>query len=389
MPEGEDPEGASGPPPHPLDRVWFHPSELSAYMAATGPRRGTRSWIVGGLAAVAGAALTLGILFITGALNGGETVRAPFVAGTASPVASDPPDVSSSATTAAQSLVTVAIREPDGDLARIATGVSVSKDRILTAARPLAAALGFATPANLVIVTPGSKAAAAQVIGTDPETDLTLLHVEGADVPIPRWGTPDGLRVGDDVVAVARSATGREWVSSGVVSVVNQLVTLPGGPSYAGLIGTDTAANADDAGGALLDSDGAVVGILMASPDGLAVPIDLARAVFDQLASSGKAAHGYLGVWGTAVLDRAGGGVRVEGVVGLSPASKVGIAPGDIITAVGDDAVSDMGDLVAAVRRRLPHDPVDVTIIRDGHRITKNAQLTDGTQLGPTGQTGG
>src|SRR5437879_2365911 len=47
MPEGDDPEGASGPPPHPLDRVWFHPTELSAYMSATASRRGHRTWFVG------------------------------------------------------------------------------------------------------------------------------------------------------------------------------------------------------------------------------------------------------------------------------------------------------------------------------------------------------
>jgi putative serine protease PepD len=195
--------------------------------------------------------------------------------------------------------------------------------------------------------------------------------------------------VGDDVVAVARGATGRSWVSSGVVSVMNQLVTGPSGWTYAGLIATDTAARSTEAGGALLDADGSVIGILAASDDGQAVPIDVARSVADQLGSSGRAVHGWLGVWGAAVLDRAGGGVRVEQVAGFSPALKAGIVAGDIITAVGDDAVSDMGDLVAAVRRRLPHDPVDVTIIRDGHRITKNVELADGTKISPTGPTGG
>src|SRR5581483_5065330 len=227
-------------------------------------------------------------------------------------VAADPPDVSALATTAGQSLVTVAVRQPGGDLVHVATGVAVSKGRVLTMARPLVAAIGLATTGNLVIVTPGSKAATAQVVGTDPETDLALLRVDDADVPIPRWGAPEGVRVGDDVVAVARSATGRSWVSSGVVSAVNQLLTDGGGTTYAGLLATDTAANGDEAGGALLDRDGAVIGVLSASPGGLAVPIDVARAVGDQLASSGKAAHGWLGVWGAAVLDRAGGGVRVE-----------------------------------------------------------------------------
>src|SRR5690349_17930509 len=140
VPEDEDPEGASGPPPHPLDRVWFHPSELSAYMAATGPRR-QRSWLVGGLAAAAGVVLTLGILFITGALDSGGTVRSPFVAGTAVPVASDPPNISELATTAGQSLVTVAVRDSGGNLVRVATGIVYQKDRILTMARPLGSGL--------------------------------------------------------------------------------------------------------------------------------------------------------------------------------------------------------------------------------------------------------
>jgi putative serine protease PepD len=388
VPEDEDSEGASGPPPHPLDRVWFHPSELSAYMAATGPRR-RRSWVVGALAAAAGAVLTLGILFITGALDSGGTVRSPFVAGTAVPVAPDPPNVSELATTAGQSLVTVAVRDAGGNLVRVATGIMFQKDRILTMARPLGGVLAQVASGNLVVVTPGSKATPAQVVGSDPETDLAVLKSDGADVPVPRWGTPSGVQVGDDVVAVARGDTGRPWVSSGVVSVLNELVTGPSGWSYAGLIGTDTAAHATEAGGALLDADGAVVGILSASDEGLAVPIDVARSVAAQLSSSGQAVHGWLGVWGAAVLDRAGGGVRVEQVAGFSPALKAGIAPGDVITAVGDDAVSDMGDLVASVRRRLPHDPVVVTIIRDGHRITKNVELADGSKISPTGPTGG
>ena len=153
MPEGDDPEGASGPPPHPLDRVWFHPTELSAYMSATASRRGHRTWFVGGAALAAGVALTLGILFITGALNSGTTVHSPFVAGTAVPVVADPPNISELAATAGQSLVTVAQVQPSGDMVQIATGISVVKDRVLTMARPLLAAGGT----NLVIVSPGQQ----------------------------------------------------------------------------------------------------------------------------------------------------------------------------------------------------------------------------------------
>jgi S1-C subfamily serine protease len=385
MPEGDDPEGASGPPPHPLDRVWFHPTELSAYMSATASRRGHRTWFIGAAALAAGVALTFGILFITGALNSGTTVHSPFVAGTAVPVVADPPNISELAATAGQSLVMVAQVQPGGDMVQIATGISVVKDRVLTMARPLLAIGGT----NLVIVSPGSKATTAQILGVDPETDLALLRVDGSDVPVPRWGAPEGVRVGDDVVAVARSDSGRAWVSTGVVSVVNELVTLPAGPVYAGMLGTDTSANADEAGGALLDGDGAIIGILSAQPGGLAVPIDLARSVADQLNTSGKAVHGWLGVWGVTVLDRAGGGVKVETVAGFSPALKAGIAPGDVITAVGDDAVANLGDLVAAVRKRGPGDPVDITAVRDGKHKQFSVKLADGSALSPTGPTGG
>ena len=76
-------------------------------------------------------------------------------------------------------------------------------------------------------------------------------------------------------------------------------------------------------------------------------------------------------------------------VAGFSPALKAGIAPGDVITAVGDDAVANLGDLVAAVRKRGPGDPVDITAVRDGKHKQFSVKLADGSALSPTGPTGG
>src|SRR5262249_56709685 len=102
-----------------------------------------------------------------------------------------------------------------------------------------------------------------------------------------------------------------------------------------------------------------------------AVPIDVAGYAARQIAATGQAVHGWLGVVGTEAIDRQGGGIRVQTVVPGSPASgPVDVAgtpallPGDVIMSVGDVDVASVGDLVAAVRRLLPQSPVDLTIIR-------------------------
>jgi putative serine protease PepD len=129
------------------------------------------------------------------------------------------------------------------------------------------------------------------------------------------------------------------------------------------------------AGGALVNVDtGGMVGIL--TGDGAAVPIDIARDVARQLAATGQAVHGWLGVVGTDALDRQGGGVRVQTVVPDSPAAgsidligTPALMPGDVIMAVGEVDVASREDLVAAVRRLKPKDPVDLTIVR-GDKIS-------------------
>ena len=138
---------------------------------------------------MAGAALTLGILFITGALNSGTTVHSPFVAGTAVPVVADPPNISQLATVASQSLVTVAVTQAGGDMVKIATGISVAKDRVLTTARPL---LG-ATAATLVVVTPGSKAdGAPRSSGSTPRPTWRSCGSTAPTYPSRARGSPRG-----------------------------------------------------------------------------------------------------------------------------------------------------------------------------------------------------
>ena len=105
------------------------------------------------------------------------------------------------------------------------------------------------------------------------------------------------------------------------------------------------------------------------------MPIDVAREVAAQLAAGGRAHHGWLGAVAIDAGDRPGGGARIVAVAAGSPAAAAELAIGDVVVGVDSDRVSDMADLVAAIERRRPSDPVAITLWRDGKRIRRMAKL--------------
>jgi S1-C subfamily serine protease len=361
-----DDDEASGPPPHPLDRVWFHPSELGSPVTALRPQPAApRVWVVAALALVVGILGTLGVVSVVGTFTGNTTNRLQRTITT--PVF-DPDHVATLAQSAGRSIVTITVvPAAGGDPSPLGSGVAINDNSILTAAHLLTGDGSFS------IVSVGGQVAKASVVGVDPQTDLALLKVDGVELSPAQLATGTGstLRIGNTVVALGTGTGNHRPVGLGVVSDFNKLLTYPSGVLGAAMVVTDAKADTPMvSGGALLDADtGAVIGIL--TSDGAAVPIDIARDVAAQLAATGQAVHGWLGVVGTDALDRQGGGVRVQTVVPGSPATSpvdlVGtpaLLPGDVITAVGDVDVTSRGDLVAAVRRLKPKDPLDLTIIR-------------------------
>jgi S1-C subfamily serine protease len=358
-----DDDEASGPPPHPLDRLWFHPSELG-----TGPVGTLRPepaspkvWLVALLALLVGVSGTLGAVMAVNGLTG-TSERSAVTRAVSQPLV-DPDPVATLVTSVGRSIVTVTITPAEGgDAAPAGSGVVLRTGWVLTAAHLLAAG---GVPA---IVTAGGQIGTVKVLGIDPETDLALLVVDGADLVPARLGTGDNLRIGKTVAALAAGAGPDRWVSAGVISGLDQLGTLAGGVQGAALIETDVQFDDTAAGGALLDQTGAVVGILT-GPDRHAVPIDVAREVAAQLDATGRVVHGWTGVLGTDALDRPGGGIRIRAVVAGSPAEAAGLVADDIVLAVGDVDVANVGELVAAIRTLKPGDPVEITVIRAGKRI--------------------
>lgn len=356
-----DDDEASGPPPHPLDRLWFHPSELGSPVGALRPEPvSPKFWLVALVALLIGVTGTLGVVTaIGGFADGADPARTSRAV---EPPLVDPDAVATLVTSVGRSVVTITVTPAEGGDAAVAgSGVVVRAGRVLTAAH----LLGAGTPA---VVTAGGQVGTVVVKGVDPETDLALLEVTGADLVPARLATGDGLRIGQSVAALATGPGSDRWVTAGVISGLDRISALTGGIQGTALIETDARFAGTANGGALLDGSGAVIGILT-GPDHLAVPIDVARDVVDQLDVNGRAAHGWSGVLGTDALDRPGGGVRVRAVVDGSPAQAAGLAVDDVVIAVGDNEVASMGELVAAVRRLKPGDPVEFTVVRGDKRV--------------------
>jgi S1-C subfamily serine protease len=357
-----DDDEPSGPPPDRLDRLWFHPSELGSPVGALRPEPvAPKVWLVVLLALLVGVTGTLGVVTAVGGLTEGAQRRS--AARLVEPPLVDPDAVATLVTTVGRSIVTVSITPVGGGDPTIAgSGVVVRQGRVLTAAHVLAAG-GIPS-----VVTAGGQVGTVRVKGVDPETDLALLEVEGADLVPARLATGDGLRIGQTVAALATGPGSNRWVSAGVISGLDRMAGLTTGVQGVGLIETDARFDATAAGGALLDGTGAVIGILT-GPDDHVVPIDVARDVAAQLDVNGRAVHGWTGILGTDALDRPGGGIRIRAVVEGSPAQAAGLFVDDVVIAAGDVEVRDVGQLVAAIRRLKPGDPVEVTVIRAGKRV--------------------
>jgi S1-C subfamily serine protease len=373
---GDDPEDerAGGPPPDPSDRIWVHPSELTSFVATRRPRSTRRArWVAlaAGLAVVAAVAGVVAVMSVNDTGDSSQQARSGAVQRVVTALA---PSV-------------VAVRMARGDETGQASGVCVQPGQIVTSAHALEGADSVS-----VVTTDGRTLPAAQT-ASDPVTDLALVTVDGGSMHPASLGASAGLDVGQQVIGVAASASGRHrWVDVGEIGSFNRAFVWGHGVSVPGLIETDMTAGEEHSGGALVDSRGAVVGILVVPPDsstaGLAVPIDQARDVAAQLSARGSARHGWFGVWATDDTERVGGGARVQGVVPGSPADRAGIAPDDVIVDIGKSgsttAVSSVAQLMSEVGRRKPGERVNVTLYRDGGKRRVAVELGDQQDAGAT-----
>lgn len=228
----------------------------------------------------------------------------------------------------------------------------------------------------------------AEVVGTDKRSDIALLKVDAADLPVVKIGNSRDLKVGEWVMAIGSPFGFDHSVSVGVVSAVGR--SLPS-ENYVPFIQTDVAINPGNSGGPLFNLDGEVVGInsqIYSRTGGFmglsfAIPVDVAMNVVRQLKDSGHVSRGWLGVVIQDVnrdlaesfsMDKPSGAL-VAKVLDDSPAGKHGLQVGDIIMEFNGAPVNYSSDLPPLVGRAAVGKAAKVKIIRNGNIRTLNVTI--------------
>lgn len=230
----------------------------------------------------------------------------------------------------------------------------------------------------------------AEVVGTDPRTDIGLLLVESADpLPFAPLGDSSTLRPGDWVIAIGDPFGYDHSVTAGIVSALARRDIRPGGRElYGDFIQVDAPINPGNSGGPLIDVHGNVIGVntvvnRVANNIAFAIPINMVKALLPQLAT-GAVERSWLGARGGEAPGVAG--ARIEEVVPESPAAVAGLAPGDIVVRFGDEPVDGFRQLSWLASIAGPGRLVRLEILRDGARQTLDVTL--GRMPGTTASLG-
>ena len=378
----------------PDDRLWRHPSEVMAtpWPGASRPRRmrwqwgrEPRLWSVAMLAGLIGALLASGVISVTGTFRGSTTTVVHPLESVMVPAANAPTlasftsddDTVHVAQVLRPSIVEIEVNGDKGNAS--GSGVVYRSDGYIITNNHLVEGV-----ASIQAALADGKQLKATKVGGDADTDIAVVKVEAADpLTVAPLGTAKNLKVGQDAIAIGSPVgmAGGASVSKGVVSALGRQVTArTGSPSLFDMIQTDRPGAPGASGGALVDRTGGVIGITtaVASTDsasdsiGFATPIDIARDTAEQLITTGRAVHVWMGVEGedvdaaTATKLSVKGGAVVRTVRTKSPAAASGLEPQDVIVAVEGHAVTSMSDLVVALRAHRPGQVVTIGYLRDG-----------------------
>jgi Do/DeqQ family serine protease len=225
----------------------------------------------------------------------------------------------------------------------------------------------------------------AKVVGNDPETDLAVLRVQGENLPSITFGSSEGLRVGDVVLAIGNPFGVGQTVTSGIVSALGR--SGLGINVFENFIQTDAAINPGNSGGALVDAQGNLVGINTAiysrTPGGaslgigFAIPVSTAKMVLESIVRTGSVTRGWIGVELQPVTPplaesfRLGSleGAIVNGVLKNGPADKAGAKPGDVLLAINGKPVSDPQGVLNLVAVLEPGSPAKLKVKRKGEEL--------------------
>jgi S1-C subfamily serine protease len=219
-------------------------------------------------------------------------------------------------------------------------------------------------------------------VGTDPSTDLAVIKIEGNDLPYLVYGNSDDARLGQWVLAIGYPLNLDVTVTAGIISAKARSLQLNRAEHpIESFLQTDAAVNPGNSGGALINTEGQLIGInsAIASPTGsyagysYAIPVNIVKKIVNDLIKYGAVQRAFLGV--TMNADKDGAGVYVEDVMPGSSAKAAGLQSGDFITKINGVAVNSGPELQEQIVGYKPGDKVAVTYIRNGKENVVDAIL--------------
>lgn len=229
----------------------------------------------------------------------------------------------------------------------------------------------------------------AEVIGTDPESDLAVLRIELDDLPVIELADSTEVAIGDVALAIGNPFGVGQTVTMGIISATGR--SHLGLNAYEDFIQTDAAINPGNSGGALISPDGAMVGINTAifsrsggsQGIGFAIPANLARNILEELVTQGRVIRGWLGVEAQELNPelaasfglKAPRGVIIAGVVPDGPADQAGLRPGDVLLSIDGRAILDARETMADIAAVEPGDSLPLSVVRGGEKLALTVEV--------------
>lgn len=277
------------------------------------------------------------------------------------------------------------------------SGVIISEDGYIVTNNHVVSDGGTGMAEEITVTLSNKKTFKAKVIGRDPSSDLAVLKIDGDNLPYMIYGNSDNVKLGQWVLAVGYPLTLETTVTAGIVSAKGRSIGINSRQSESpveAFIQTDAAINQGNSGGALITTDGQLIGINSAilAPNGtyagygFSIPVNIVRKVVNDLIEYGDVKRGYLGIsyqpnptLNESMIRQSGvkdgQGVYVQAVPADGAAAAAGLKKGDVITKINGNAVSSGMEMSGHIASFKPGEKVPVTYLRSGKEYQVSVTL--------------
>lgn len=336
-------------------------------------------------------------------------------------------EITGAAVKASPSVVTIAVN--GGSASGSGSGIVLDAEGHILTNSHVVTLGGQVADARIEVRANDGRVFPGKIVGTDPLSDLAVIKVDAPDLQPATLADSSKLNVGDVAIAIGAPLGLSGTVTDGIISTLNRTISVassavpeeqtdapqggeddgfnflppegtetpesqPRGSVYLNVIQTDAAINQGNSGGALVDSQGSIIGVNVAIASagqsggtgnigvGFSIPINYAKRVAQEIIDTGEATHGFLGVTVQPAPSATSGdattfsvGAQVAGVEAGSPAADAGLREGDVITSVAGMPITDPQALTATIRMQAEGQTVPVEYQRNGEAATVDVTL--------------